>query len=385
MDQIDELAMRARNRPGDLKKEKERGTKIIGYTGRFVPEELIYASGAKPYLICRGGEPEPAEEVLPYMLRILNPYARAQAGYHLLGLEPTYPMLDLIIAECSDCHLVRLADLFEYFKLPTARLGVPADWTKKISFEYYYEGLIEIGEKLETLTGRRITNEKLIKAIDLLNRVRKILWQISELRRQHPPSVGSYDFIQLNHYSFYCDLKEQPRHLEKLLQQLKRKASPFAQDAPRLLLAGRLVAVGDYVLSKLVETSGGVVVSEFLDEGHRHCSWQVDTEGDLLRNIAETYYLKRTPPSVFQPAWKMRLDSLKNQIQEYDIDGVIWYQLSFEEIYDMECSIVRRELEAMEVPFLKLESSFEYSREAMGPLTTRVESFIESIKLKRGS
>jgi benzoyl-CoA reductase/2-hydroxyglutaryl-CoA dehydratase subunit BcrC/BadD/HgdB len=37
----------------------------------------------------------------------------------------------------------------------------------------------------------------------------------------------------------------------------------------------------------------------------------------------------------------------------------------------------------MDIPFLKLESSYEYSREAMGPLITRVETFIESIKTKK--
>ena len=29
---------------------------------------------------------------------------------------------------------------------------------------------------------------------------------------------------------------------------------------------------------------------------------------------------------------------------------------------------------------LKMESSYEYSRESMGPLTTRIESFVESLK-----
>jgi len=34
----------------------------------------------------------------------------------------------------------------------------------------------------------------------------------------------------------------------------------------------------------------------------------------------------------------------------------------------------------MEIPFMKMESSYEYSRESMGPLETRLESFIQSIK-----
>ena len=128
-----------------------------------------------------------------------------------------------------------------------------------------------------------------------------------------------------------------------------------------------------------------VVVAEFLDEGTRLWQWEVLTEGDTLKNIAETYFLKRTPPSIFQPAWEDRLEYLKGLIRDCSIDGVIWYQLSFEEIYDMECSIVSKAMDEMKIPFLKLESSFEYSREAMGPLSTRVESFIQSIKTKRSN
>jgi len=385
MEILRQLAEDARTRPEKLKKRKGDGAKVIGYTGRFVPEELIYAAGAEPYFICRGGEPEPAEELLPYMLRVINPYARAQTGYHLLSIEPVIPMLDLIVAECSDCHYTRLADVMEYFNLPTIRLGIPADWTKSISFDYYHRGLVKLKEKLETLTGNEISEAKLKKATESINKIRDVLSKISGLRKQQPPPIGGYDLIQLNHYSFYCGLEEQIDKLNKLYQELKANGGPFPEDAPRLLLAGRVISVGDYVLSKLIETSGGVVVTEFLDEGTRLWQWEVETEGDILQNIAETYFLKRTPPSIFQPAWEDRLEYLKGLIRDYKIDGVVWYQLSFEEIYDMECSIVSRAMDEMGMPFLKLESSFEYSREAMGPLTTRVESFIESIKLKRSS
>lgn len=384
MDIVEQLAEIARTRPEELKRQKEKGIKIIGYTGRFVPEELIYASGAIPYFLCRGGEPGPPEAVLPYMLRILSPYARAQIGYHLLGVDPVMPMFDLIIAECSDCHKARLADLFEYFKLPTARLGIPPDWKKTLSYDYYYRGLVRLREQLEALTDNKISAEKLREMTESINKIRDLLRKIRELRKQQPPPIGGYDFTRLNHFSFYNNPKDVVKKLDNLYKRLKKDKSPFAKAAPRLLLAGRVVSVGDYVLPKLIETSGGVVVTEFLDEGTRQCLWNVKTDGDLLRNIAEMYYLERTPPSIFQPAWEERITFMKKLIADFNIDGVIWYQLSFEEIYDMECSIISRAMDEIKMPFLKLESSFEYSREAMGPLITRVESFIESIKGKRG-
>jgi benzoyl-CoA reductase/2-hydroxyglutaryl-CoA dehydratase subunit BcrC/BadD/HgdB len=383
LDTLEELAQIARTRPEKLKEQKKKGIKIVGYIGRFVPEELIYASGALPYLLCRGGQPEPPDAVIPYMLRFMSPYSRSQIGYHLLGVDPVVPMLDLIVVQCSDCHESRLADLFEYFKLPTARLGVPPDWEKSLSRDYYYKGLNQLKEKLEGLTGNKISDEKLKESIGSINEMRGLLENINILRREQPPHLGGYDFVRLNHYSFYCDPEMLTGKLNKLYEELQKGKSPFFEKAPRILLAGHVVGVGDYVVPKLIEDSGGVIAAEFLDEGMRHCAWNVKMNGDLMRNLGETYYLQRTPPSIFQPGWEKRVEIMRKIIKDFNIGGVIWYELAFEEIYDLECSIVSKAMAEMKVPFLKLESSYEYSREAVGPLTTRVESFIESVKQRR--
>jgi benzoyl-CoA reductase/2-hydroxyglutaryl-CoA dehydratase subunit BcrC/BadD/HgdB len=300
-----------------------------------------------------------------------------------LGIDPVIPMLDLIVVQCSDCHESRLADLFEYFKLPTARLGVPPDWEKSLSRGYYYKGLTQLKKKLEGLTGNKISDEKLKESIESINEIRDLLKKINILRREQPPQLGGYDFIRLNHYSFYCDSEMLTGKLKDLYKELQKGKSPFSRVAPRILLAGHVVGVGDYVVPKLIEDSGGIVAAEFLDEGMRHCAWNVKTDGDLMRNLGETYYLERTPPSIFQPGWEERVEIMKKLIEDFNIDGVIWYELAFEEIYDLECSIISRAMAEMNIPFLKLESSYEYSREAVGPLTTRVESFIESVKQRR--
>ena len=384
MNKLEELAQIARTRPEKLKERKEKGEKLIGYIGRFVPEELIRASGAVPYLMCRGGEPEPPDAVIPYLLRFMSPYDRAQIGYHLLGMDPVVPMLDLVVMQNSDCHESRLADVFEYLKVPTLRLGVPPDWKKALSRDYYQKRLVRLREKLEALTGHKIADAELKKAIASLNRVRERLNKINKLRKEQPPPIGGYDFIRLNHYSFYGEPEVVAEKLDGLYQELQETKSPFSNKAPRILLAGHVVSVGDYVVPRLVEDSGAVIVAEFLDEGVRHFEFNVATDGDPMASLGDAYYLKRTPPSIFQPAWEERVEVVKRLVEEFGVDGVLWYQLTFEEVYDMECAIVARAMEAMKIPFLKLESSYEYAREAMGPLMTRVESFIESVKSRRG-
>lgn len=317
---------------------------------------------------------------MPYMIHVINPFARGQIGYHLLGSDPVAPILDLIVAQCADCHEARLADLFEYFKFPTHRLGVPPDWEKSISVDYYYKGLAKLKGKLESITGNTISDGKLKESIDSLNKIRDLLYKINSLRKKQPPTIGGYDYIRLNHYSFYCEPDILVGKLSELYEQLRRSKSTFAKDVPRILLAGRVVGVGDYVVPKLVEASGGVIVAEFLDEGVWHYSTRVQTGGDLMKNLGKAYFLDRTPPSIFQPAWEKRIEAIKKLVSDFKVDGVIWYQLSFEEIYDMECPIVSKALKAIKIPLLKLDSSYEYSRESMGPLVTRIESFVESIR-----
>ena len=148
-------------------------------------------------------------------------------------------------------------------------------------------------------------------------------------------------------------------------------------------MVGHVLAVGDYVVPKLIESSGGLIVAEIFDEGIRHFNIHVKTEGNLLKNICHTYFREKHPPSIFQPSWRYRFKYMKKMINDNRIDGVIWYQLSFDEIYDMEYACVNKWIQELKIPLLKLESNYEYSREAMNPLRTRIESFIELINKRR--
>ena len=384
MELLDELAVIARTRPEKLKEQKAQGKKLVGYVGRFVPEELIYASGAVPYLLCKGGQPEPPDAVIPYMLRFMSPYTRSQIGYHLLGIDPVLPMLDLVVAQCSDCHESRLADLFEYFEVPTIRLGIPSDWRKSLSRQYYQRQLGHLKDRLEEITGNTIEQAQFKASVESLNSLRDGLQKLGTLRRKQPSPLGGSDFIKLNHYSFFCDPGELIPRLETMYDQLQNGAGTAAEDGPRILLAGHVVGIGDYMVPGIIESSGGVIAAELLDEGMRLPEWNIKTDGDLMENLTDTYFSDRVPPTIFQPAWEERIEYIKRLIAGYHIDGVIWYQLSFEEVYNLESSVIAKAMDEMRIPFLKLESSYEYSREAMAPLITRVESFIESVRLRGG-
>ena len=96
MSVLDKIVTDSKAHPARLRMAKQNSRKLVGYTGRFVPEEIIRAVGAIPHYLCRGGEPEAPEAVLPYMLRFMSPYSRAQIGYHLMGMDPVMKLLIII-------------------------------------------------------------------------------------------------------------------------------------------------------------------------------------------------------------------------------------------------------------------------------------------------
>jgi len=377
---MQELEKLAKARVPELQRAKKSGKPVIEYTGNFIPEEMIRAAGAETYLMCRGGEPEPTDAVLDYMLRFMNPLARSMAGFMELGLDPVTPIVDLLVTQQTDNHVGRISELLEFKKVNLCKVGVPADWEKEIAFEYYVESLQKMVAMVEKITGKPVDMELAAKNMKVSNQINEGLRKLNSLRTKENPPIGLTEMIRLHHLSFIVDPSVMVQKLEELYEKLKDAEGKFEAKAPRILFVGHALAIGDYTVPRLVESSGGCIVAEMLDEGVRAIEKDVETDGDLLRNFAKNRYRDKTPINIFQPAWKQRFDHIKELIKEYQVDGVIWYQLSFDEIYDMEYSCLARWMEEMNMPILKMESSYEYSREAMGPLTTRIESYVESLK-----
>ena len=377
MQKLDKLSTA---RPLEIIRKKKEGSKVVEFFGDFVPEQWITAAGAESYLIMKGGDPQPPEATLDYMLRFMNPLAASMAGSYLLGLDAVMPIADSVTIQQHDSHYGRMTEILEYKGLPVYKVGVPADYTVDISREYYRHELREFRAMLENLVGHPISDDDIRANYAKTNRINELLRKIDELRKQDNPPITFSDFIKLNHYTLRLDYDTSIEALEQIYEELKNAPGAHAADAPRILIMGRAVALGDYQVPTIIENAGGSIVCEFLDEAIRPFKNDISTEGDVVDAYASAIYDNRVPQCIFQPAWETRFEHLKELIKEYRIDGVLWYQLAFDEIYDMEHTCLSKWIAETGVPLMKLESSYEYSREAVAPLTTRLESVVESLK-----
>ena len=360
-----------------------KGTKLIGYTpGGYMPEELVYACGAIPVGLIRGGDPEPVAESAAYVPRFIDTFCRSQIGYRMLGEEPLYQMIDLLVVPVTDHNIKAIADCFNFFADANVfRFGVPHQKDEH-AFEYYLAGLHKLKEKLEEFTGNKIENGRLREAIDLCNKMRELLREISLLRLSEQPPITGQEFVRLNHASFVADKTVLISVLESIHEELKKRptASP---KGPRILLTGSTLAMGDYKVLDIAEEAGASIVVEEFAEGIRHYWENVQVNGDLMESLADRYFRRRMPPAWFRPS-RERLDYLIELAKDFNVDGIIWYQLMYRSSYDIQSfyfeKILKKELD---IPMLKIESDYDVSER--GPLRTRIETFVEIIKAGGGN
>lgn len=366
-----------------IAEEQKSGKPLVMYNGSFVPEELIRASGANACLLCHGGDREAAEAALDYTVECINPLARSYIGNIIAGRYPLTDSADLLVMAFADNHIGRMSELLEYKNVNVCKIGVPPDWQKKIAFDYYLNGLKKMLNRVETLTGHAADQALAAQYFARANRVNGAFRRINAARMGDNVPIGIEDMLRLHHLSFVLNGEEDVRMFETLAEKLEQAAPRFDPKAPRLLLMGRAVAVGDYKILRMLDESGCPVVAEILDEGVRVLDADVDPEGDLLTGFAVSRFSKHLPIDMFQPSWKIRFDHLSRLLEEYRIDGVVWYQLAHDEVYDMEYSCVAKWLKECRMPLVRIETDYDYSTDKTAARKRRLNSFLKAAKEHR--
>jgi benzoyl-CoA reductase/2-hydroxyglutaryl-CoA dehydratase subunit BcrC/BadD/HgdB len=375
---IEKLSLHLKDRLTELSKSKEDGQKVIGYMpGGYMPEEIALACNAIPIGWIHGGDYRMVERAEPYLCHWMDTFCRAKIGSAVSGKDEYFNIMDVLVVPITDNHVRAVMDVLAFnTDIDIFPYGVPH--TKDtLSFAYFLDGLIRLKSRLEELTGVELTDSCLREAIFLCNRERDLLRKISLMRKTGRVPLNSKDFVFLNHASFLAEKDLMLEVLESVHKELKVREEPFRKE-PRILLTGSTLALGDNKIHKIVEEAGGKIVLEEFAEGMKPYWTNVDIEGNPMGSLAECYFSQRVAPAWFRPG-KERLDFLVKLASEFDVSGVIWYHLMFRESYKIESyyfpDILMRKTG---LPTLVVES--DYNPNELGPLRTRIEAFIETIR-----
>lgn len=361
----------------ELQEFRSNGGKVVGTFCVFVPEELILAAGGVYVGLCAGLEvgTAKAEAVLP---RNICPLIKSFMGFKLSRICPYFESCDLLVGETT-CDGKKkafevLGDFAPVYTMETPQRKEPGDravWLGEIQ---------ALAARLEELTGQKITADRLAEAIRKVNAKRRALRRLAELRKADPPPISGRDTLLIYQIAFYDDVERFTKQVNALCDELEERVRQGVGVAPpgtpRLVVTGTPMAIPNWKVPYIIETSGAVIVAEELCTGSRYyealTAEDGATLGDLMLNVA----LRHLEPdcACFTPN-NRRLEKLQAMAHEYRAAGVVSYVLAFCDPYAVETYQVEKSLKRANVPLLKIET--DYGQQDAGQLRTRIQAFLE--------
>lgn len=369
-------------RPQELIKAQEEGKKVFGTFCVYVPDELIFAANAIATGLCGGSQfwVPGGEKVLPTNT---CPLIKASVGARLDRTCPFFRIADMYIGETT-CDGKKKAWEILGEDVPVHVMDLPQMKREK-DIKAWAEEIKELKKVIEEFTGNKVTAESLSESIKLINNKRKALSRLYECRKADKVPISGRDALVISQIAFYDDPARFTQMTNKLCDELEQRIkdgiSVVKEGTKRILLTGTPLAVPNWKLHNIIETSGAVVVCEEMCTGTRYFENLVDetktTIDEQIDALANRYMGINC--ACFTPNTG-RIDDIIRLAKEYKVDGVIDVNLKFCSLYDVEGYTVERALKEAGIPVMGIET--DYTDNDAEQLRTRIGAFIEMIGTK---
>lgn len=369
-------------RPQELIKAQEEGKKVFGTFCVYVPDELIFAANAIATGLCGGSQfwVPGGEKVLPTNT---CPLIKASVGARLDRTCPFFRIADMYIGETT-CDGKKKAWEILGEDVPVHVMDLPQMKREK-DIKAWAEEIKELKKVIEEFTGNKVTEESLSESIKLINNKRKALSRLYECRKADKVPISGRDALVISQIAFCDDPARFTQMTNKLCDELEQRIkdgiSVVKEGTKRILLTGTPLAVPNWKLHNIIETSGAVVVCEEMCTGTRYFENLVDetktTIDEQIDALANRYMGINC--ACFTPNTG-RIDDIIRLAKEYKVDGVIDVNLKFCSLYDVEGYTVERALKEAGIPVMGIET--DYTDNDAEQLRTRIGAFIEMIGTK---
>ncbi|MBP8819966.1 MAG: 2-hydroxyacyl-CoA dehydratase [Syntrophomonadaceae bacterium] len=367
-------------RPAELITHQQKGGKVFGTFCVYVPDEVIFAAGGIATGLCGGSQfwVPGGEKVLPANT---CPLIKASVGARLDGTCPFFKIADMYIGETTCDGKKKAWEILSDF-VPVHVMDLP-QMKKEKDFKAWEDEIKILMQKVEEQCGTKITPEALAENIKLINGKRQALARLYETRKNSPVPISGKDTLLITQIAFYDDPTRFAQKVNALCDELDgriaRGEGVFPANAPRILITGTPMAIPNWKLHHVLESSGAAVVVEELCTGVRYFENPVDesrnTIDEQVKALAERYM--KTNCACFTPN-PGRIDDIMRLIKEYKIDGVVDYNLQFCGLYSTESYLVQKELKEAGIPVLHIET--DYSEQDFEQLRTRIQAFLEMLE-----
>lgn len=367
-------------RPAELIEAQKEGRKVFGTFCVYVPDEVVIAANGIVTGLCGGSQfwvPD-GETVLP---KSTCPLVKASVGARLGRTCPFFRIADIYIGETT-CDAKKkayeiLGEDVPMYVMDLPQMKRPKDIVK------WKEEIADFAGTVEEVTGNEITFEKLQEAIKICNDRRRAIERVYNARKADKVPISGRDCLLMIQIAFFDDPVRCAQMCNRLADELEERIAQGISVVPegtkRILVSGTPMAVPNWKLHQIIETSGGIVVCEEMCTGTRYFEHLVDESCTTLdeQYMALSQRYMKNNCACFTPNTG-RIDDIIRLCKEYKVDGVIDCNLKFCCLYDTEKSNVNRALKEAGIPVLSIET--DYADSDAEQLRTRIGAFIEMLE-----
>ncbi len=359
-----------------IQEHKQQGKKVIGWLCTYVPEEIIHAADMLPVRITGYSEEVELEDGNAYFYVNNCSFSRSCLQ---LGLKGGYDYLDGVVGGSTCDGARRLFDLWRhYIGTPFHHvLTVPRKYTEP-AHELYYKQIILFKEHLEDFLSTKISDESLLKSIQLYNESRSLLKQLYEFRKLDPPPITGAETMEVLDAAFRMPKELFNIYLKELLEEITLSGNSYSSRA-RLMLVGSVMANPDFM--KCIEGQGGIVVTDELCTSTRYWSDPVviQPHESILKSLSRRY-LNNFPCARMVPSDE-RFNRIIQLAKDFKVNGVISQIIRYCVPYAHDVPLLRDRLSKAGIPLLTLD--VEYGTPGSGQIQTRVQAFLEMLEARK--
>ena len=367
-------------RPAELVEAQKNGQKVFGTFCTYVPDEVVVACNGIVTGLCGGSQfwvPD-GEKYLP---ADMCPLIKASLGARMGRTCPFFRIVDEIVGETTCDGKKKMYEILAT-DVPMHIMELPQMKRPK-DIDAFADEIALFGKNVEEVTGKQLTVENLADAIRIINNRRRALQRVYETRKNPDiiPISGT-DALLMMQIAFFDDPVRCAEMAGKLADELEQRladgVSVFPKGTKRILLTGTPLAIPNWKLHHIIETSGAAIVCEENCTGTKFFTNLVDESQITLEGqfhaLAERYM--KINCACFTPN-TARIDEVLQLARDYQVDGVINTNLKFCTTFKTEAPALEKVLEDNGIPVLDIET--DYTDNDAEQLRTRVEAFVEML------
>ena len=347
----------------------------MGIVCCHVPQEILHAAEVLPVRL-RATGCEDYSEAEVWMSSFSCSFAKSILQYFIDGVYD----LDGLITSDGCMQAVRIFDNWKAYAKKNGKsqfffeLGVPRKRSKTTK-EFYKDEVRDLVTAIEHLSGNKITDEKLIKSVELYNEARRLVKQVLALQTQNPPVITGSEALSIMLSSTNMPVEEYIDLLKAFLADTGNRA-PVTGFRARLLMIGSALDNPEYI--KIIENKGGLIVADTLCFGSMAFGDEISLDKENVVGSITDYYIDRLVcPRMIDNRDELH-ELILRRAKEYKVDGIIYQKMQNCECWGGENVFLEDELKNAGIPLLNLEREQKLAN--VGQLEIRAEAFIEMIE-----